>query len=67
MPTLLVRNARLVVTMDAQRREIADGGVFARDHVIEAVGASGELPRSADEVIDARDQVVIPGLMEAAA
>ena len=63
MPTLLVRNARLVVTMDAQRREIADGGVFVRDHVIEAVGASVELPRSADEVIDARDQVVIPGLV----
>jgi len=63
MPTLLIRNARLLVTMDAQRREIADGAVFARDHVIEVVGASAQLPREADVVIDARDQIVIPGLV----
>ena len=63
MSTLLIRNARLLVTMDAQRREIDGGGVFVRDHVIEAVGPSGELPQSADEIIDARDQVVIPGLV----
>jgi cytosine/adenosine deaminase-related metal-dependent hydrolase len=63
MPTLLVKNARLVVTMDAQRREIADGAVFIRDHVIEAVGPSAELPAAADRTIDARDQVVLPGLV----
>ena len=63
MATLLIRHARLLVTMDAQRREIADGAVFVRDRVIEAVGPSAELPQVADEVIDARDQVVIPGLV----
>jgi cytosine/adenosine deaminase-related metal-dependent hydrolase len=63
MPTLLIRNARLLVTMDAQRREIEGGGVFVRDHVIEAVGTCAELPQTADEVIDARDQVVLPGLV----
>ena len=63
MATLLIRNARLLVTMDAQRREIADGAVFVRDNVIEAVGSTGELPATADEVIDAHDQVVIPGLV----
>ena len=63
MPTLLIRHARLLVTMDAQRREIADGAVFVRDNVIEAVGATAELPAGADEVIDARDQIVIPGLV----
>jgi 8-oxoguanine deaminase len=67
MPTLLIRNARLLVTMDARRREIEGGGVFARDGVIEAVGPSAELPRScveqADEIIDASDQIVIPGLV----
>ena len=62
MGTLLIRNARLVVTMDDERREIAGGGVFVRDGVIEAVGRD-ELPASADEVIDATDQVVIPGLV----
>ncbi|MFC7461471.1 8-oxoguanine deaminase [Hydrogenophaga defluvii] len=63
MHTLLIKNARLLVTMDAQRREIEDGAVFVRGHVIEAVGPSHELPSSADTVIDARDQVVIPGLV----
>lgn len=63
MSTLLIRNARLLVTMDAQRREIAGGGVFVRDNVIEAVGPSAELPATADEVIDAHDQIVIPGLV----
>ena len=63
MPTLLIRNARLLVTMDAQRREVADGAVFVRDNVIEAVGATAELPTTADEVIDAHDQIVIPGLV----
>jgi len=63
LSTLLIRQATLLVTMDAQRREIADGAVFARDGVIEAVGASAQLPQTADEVIDARGQVVIPGLV----
>ena len=63
MTTLLIHHARLLVTMDDARREIADGAVFVRDNVIEAVGTSSELPSTADEVIDASDQVVIPGLV----
>ncbi len=63
MATLLVRDATLLVTMDGPRREIAGGGLFARDGVIEAVGPTAELPPTADEVIDARGQVVIPGLV----
>lgn len=63
MTTLLIRNARLLVTMDAQRREVADGAVLVRDGVIEAVGATDTVPSTADEVIDARDQIVVPGLV----
>ena len=37
--------------------------MFVRGHVIEAVGPSSELPGNADEVIDARDQIVLPGLV----
>ena len=61
--TLLIRHATLLVTMDDRRREIPDGAVFVRDHVIEAVGPSAELPATADDIIDARGQVVIPGLV----
>ena len=63
MSTLLIRNARLLVTMDVQRREIKDGAVFVRDNVIESVGPTADLPDTADDVIDARNEVVIPGLV----
>lgn len=61
--TLLVRNARLLVTMDATRREIPDGAIFIRGHVIEQVGPSAELPGEADEVIDASGRLVMPGMV----
>ena len=63
MPTLLVKNARLLVTMDDDRREIPGGGLFVRDHVIEAVGPAADLPTTADTVLDLRDHVVLPGLI----
>ena len=61
--TLLVRNARLLVTMDATRREIPDGAVFIRGHVIEQVGPSAELPTEADDTIDASGRLVMPGMV----
>ena len=61
--TLLIRNARVLVTMDDERREIPSGAVFIRDNVIEQVGPSDQLPASADEVIDAANHVVMPGLV----
>ncbi len=63
MSTLLVRHASVLVTMDATRRELRDGGFFARDGVIETIGGADELPQHADEIIDAHDCVVLPGLI----
>ncbi|MBN2306039.1 MAG: 8-oxoguanine deaminase [Anaerolineae bacterium] len=63
MATLLVKNARVLVTMDDTRREIPGGGLFVRDNVIEAVGPTSELPDTADEVLDLADHVVLPGLV----
>lgn len=63
MPTLLVRNAELLVTMDDARRHIPDGSLFARDGVIEQVGPTHALPPEADLVINARGMVVIPGMV----
>jgi cytosine/adenosine deaminase-related metal-dependent hydrolase len=62
-PTLLLRNATLLATMDDASREIEDGGVLIRGHVIDAVGASATLPAQADRVIDCRGRVVLPGLV----
>ncbi len=63
MTTLLLKDADVLVTMDAARREIPGGGVFIRDGVIEAVGPSSELPASADQVISLAGCVATPGLV----
>jgi len=49
--------------MDATRREIHNGALFVRDNVIENIGATDQLPTTADRVIDARGMVVLPGLV----
>jgi 8-oxoguanine deaminase len=61
--TLLVKNADVLVTMDEARREIRGGGLFAEGNRIVAVGASDTLPSTADEVLDLRGHVVLPGLV----
>nr|WP_218648988.1 8-oxoguanine deaminase [Pseudomonas taiwanensis] len=61
--TLLVKNADLLVTMDGQRREIRQGGMFIEDNRIVQVGPSSELPQTADEVLDMKGKIVIPGLV----
>lgn len=63
MPTLLVQNATLLATMDGGRREIPDGGLFAREGWIEQVGPTADLPHEADVVLDLTDHVVLPGLV----
>jgi 8-oxoguanine deaminase len=61
--TLLLRHADLLVTMGDGQRCISDGGLFARDDVIEQVGLTAELPADAERVIDARGMIVLPGLV----
>jgi 8-oxoguanine deaminase len=63
MGTILVRHADILVTMDAGRREIVDGGLFIRDNVIEQVGPSAELPEKADQVIDLKGHIILPGFI----
>jgi 8-oxoguanine deaminase len=63
MPTLLVRHASVLVTMDDQRREIPDGGLFVRDGFIEQAGPTSQLPAYADEVLDLSGHVLLPGLI----
>ena len=61
--TLLVKNAELLVTMDGERREIQQGGLYIVGNRIAQVGPSSELPASADEVLDLKGHIVIPGLV----
>lgn len=66
----LVESAAVMVTMDGERREIADGAILLRDHVIEEVGDSEKLRRGLgargiepDRRIDASGCVILPGLV----
>ena len=63
MTTLLVKNIKILVTMDDHRREIEDGGLFIQDGFIQQVGTSEELPSFADEILDLQDHIVLPGLV----
>jgi cytosine/adenosine deaminase-related metal-dependent hydrolase len=49
--------------MNDDRRQIADGSIFIRDNVIEAVGPAGELPQKADHVLDVGGMILLPGLV----
>jgi cytosine/adenosine deaminase-related metal-dependent hydrolase len=60
---LLIRNARLVATVDAARRELPGGWVAITNGFIEAVGASTDPEPGATQVLDATDCLVTPGLI----
>ena len=62
MPTLLIKHAHLV-TMDDHQQEIPEAGLFIRDGFIEQVGPTSELPTTADEILDLRGHIVLPGLI----
>ena len=66
--TLLIKNADLLCTMEPSKSapfgaEISDSGLFARNGVIEQVGKTINLPNTADQIIDMRGHVVVPGMV----
>ncbi len=64
--SILIQNARYLITMDSRRRIIRDGAVAIEGNRIEAVGKTGELKTqysSAEHVLDAGNCVVTPGLV----
>jgi len=63
MPTLLLKNAATLLTMDPRQPLIQGGGLLVRDNVIELAGRSADLPQQADTVLDASGMVVLPGLI----
>jgi len=63
MSTLLAKNAEVLVTMDGERRELKDAGIFVEDGFIKQVGSSAGLPATADTVIDLSGHIVLPGFV----
>ncbi|CAA9540999.1 MAG: Guanine deaminase; Hydroxydechloroatrazine ethylaminohydrolase [uncultured Thermomicrobiales bacterium] len=63
MATTLIRNARLVATMDDAGTEIPDGAILIEDRRVARVGATSSMPANADVEIDASGMVILPGLV----
>jgi cytosine/adenosine deaminase-related metal-dependent hydrolase len=66
MSTILIHHARQLITMNDAGSIIADGALFIRDNVITWLGPTADLPdayRQADRIINARDKVMLPGLI----
>jgi len=61
--TLLLKNARVIATMDDDQREITNGYILIRANRIDSVGPMAECPEGADRTIDLNAHVVIPGLI----
>jgi cytosine/adenosine deaminase-related metal-dependent hydrolase len=63
MRTMLVKDAALLVTLDDSDARWERGGIYVEGNVIRQVGASSDLPASADVVMDARGMLVMPGMV----
>jgi 5-methylthioadenosine/S-adenosylhomocysteine deaminase len=63
---LLILNMEWLITVDAERRVIRDAGVAVLDGRFAAVGKSDEIEAAwtAPNVVDARDRVAVPGLID---
>ncbi len=49
--------------MDDRNTEFSDGGLFIENGFISQVGATRDLPSTADEVLDLKGRIVLPGLV----
>ncbi len=64
MPTtLLLKNADVIVTMDAARTELKSGWIHVREGKIVALGQGEAPPAKVDEVVDLAGRLVCPGLI----
>ena len=65
MADLIIRNG-YVLTMDRERRILADGAVAIAGNRIAAVGPSADIlaAHRAEHVIDATDKIVMPGIVD---
>jgi cytosine/adenosine deaminase-related metal-dependent hydrolase len=63
MSTLLAKNAEVLVTMDSERRQLKNAGLYVEECFVKHIGPNEELPSTADTVIDLSGQIVLPGFV----
>ena len=63
MTSLLIRNAHTIATQNDAGDELHNASLLVQNGLIASIGPAHELPDTADEVIDARGHLVVPGLV----
>lgn len=63
MTSLLIQHAALIVSMDDADTRWTDGGIYVEDNVIRQIGPTEQLQQQADHTIDARNMILLPGLV----
>ena len=63
MTSLLIKHAARIVSMDDAETVWTDGAIYVIDNEIKQIGPTDALPQQADQVIDARNMLILPGLV----
>jgi 8-oxoguanine deaminase len=63
MTTLLIKNAQAIACMDDAHTELAGASILVRDGRIAHIGNAADMQGQADQVIDASQHAVVPGLI----
>lgn len=63
MTSLLIQHAAQIVSMDDAGTTWEDAGIYVEENVIRQIGPMEQLPSLADRMIDARDMIILPGLV----
>jgi len=61
--SLLIKHAALIISMDDNDTRWTGGSIYVEDCVIQQIGPVDQLSASADHVIDARNMIILPGLI----
>jgi 8-oxoguanine deaminase len=63
MASLLIQHAARIVSMDDVDTVWEDGAIYVVDQVIQQIGPTQALPQQADTIINAREMLIMPGLV----
>jgi len=63
MASLLIQQAAHIVSMDDNDTRWTDSGIYVNENVIQHIGPLEQLPQQADQIINARNMIILPGLI----
>jgi len=63
MASLLIQQAAHIVSMDDNDTRWTDSSIYVNEKVIQRIGPQEQLPQQADQLIDARNMIILPGLV----